>query len=63
MYWEITPHLNHDFDSVVVETDAEALAYAKAVVEDLWDQAEPDVEYTLKIQRCSGDMPAFVEEP
>ena len=63
MYWEITPHLNHDFDYAVVETDAEALTYARDVVEDLWDQAEPDVEYTLKIKKCSGEMPALDEEP
>ena len=62
MYWEITPFETREFDSCVMPAENEsdhraAFEYAQARLEDLWDQAKPDVTATVTITQRSGEMP------
>ena len=63
MYWIVEPYENSDADYAVFPADnqndhLDALVYAKARVEDLWDSLEEGESASVTIKLSSGKMPA-----
>lgn len=67
MYWEITPHKLHDYDSCVMLAETAddhrgALLYAQDVLEQLWDDADVGDLVTVTMKLCEGAIPEGTED-
>ena len=67
MYWQIKPYHTSDADYWVgpAETESDhrvALEYAKARLEQAWDELDPGMLASVTIECCIGEMPTGVDD-
>jgi hypothetical protein len=61
-YWEISPHINSDYDYAVLPGDTEedhraALEYATEMLNTCFDALEEGDKATVTVKLCKGEMP------